>query len=58
MAQPEYSVYFDEVVEAFMKENPDIKVSVEAVGDEPIKDKLRVLMGTDNQPDVFFFMVG
>ena len=35
-----------------MKENPDIKVSVEAVGDEPIKDKLRI-DGTDNQPDVF-----
>lgn len=56
--QPEYSVYFDEVVEAFMKENPNIKVSVEAVGDEPIKDKLRVLMGTDNQPDVFFSWSG
>lgn len=56
--QPEYSIYFDEVVAAFMKDNPNIKVNVEAVGDEPIKDKLRILMGTDNQPDVFFSWSG
>lgn len=56
--QPEYSVYFDEVVAAFEKDNPNIKVNVEAVGDEPIKDKLRILMGTDNQPDVFFSWSG
>ena len=56
--QPEYSIYFDEVVAAFMKDNPNIKVNVEAEGDEPIKDKLRILMGTDNQPDVFFSWSG
>ena len=56
--QPEYSVYFEEVANAFMAENPGIKVNIEAVGDEPIKDKLRVLMGTDNQPDIFFSWSG
>lgn len=56
--QPENSAYFEEVVKAFEEENPNIKVNVEAIGDEPIKDKLRVLMGTDNQPDVFFSWSG
>lgn len=31
---------------------------MEGVGEEPIKDKLRILMGTDEQPDVFFLGVG
>ena len=40
----------------FRSEN--IKIKVEAVGDEPIKDKLRILMGTDTQPDIFFTWSG
>lgn len=56
--QPEYAVYFDEVVRDFETANPNIKINVEAVGDEPIKDKLRILMGTDSQPDIFFSWSG
>ena len=38
----------------FEKEHPDVRIQIEAAGDEPIKDKLRIQMGTDQQPDVFF----
>lgn len=55
---PEYNFFFEEVVEKFMAENPNIKVEMEAVGDEPIKDKLRIVMGTQEQPDVFFSWSG
>ena len=56
--QPEYSVYFDDMIKKFEAENENIKIKVEAVGDEPIKDKLRILMGTDTQPDIFFTWSG
>jgi len=56
--QPQYMPYFEEVVKEFEAKNPNIKVNMEAVADEPIKDKLRVLMGTDSQPDIFFTWSG
>lgn len=56
--QPENQIYFDEVVEAYMKENPNVTIISEAVADEPIKDKLRVMMGSDDRPDVFFTWSG
>lgn len=46
--------YFEDVVARFEKENPGIKISMEAVADEPIKEKLRVMMGGSNVPDIFF----
>lgn len=56
--QPQYMPYFEEVVSQFEAEHPGIKIQMEAVADEPIKDKLRVLMGTDSQPDIFFTWSG
>ncbi len=46
--------YWEDVVARFEKENPGIKISMEAVADEPIKEKLRVMMGGSNVPDIFF----
>jgi raffinose/stachyose/melibiose transport system substrate-binding protein len=56
--QPEYAPYFEEVVKAFEKENPDIKIKMEAVADEPIKDKLRVILGGNEVPDIMFSWSG
>lgn len=56
--QPQNMKYFDEVVKAFEAAHPDIKIKMEAVADEPIKDKLRVLMGSDSQPDIYFSWSG
>lgn len=56
--QEENSDYFKEVVAEFEKQNPNIKIVMEGVGEEPIKDKLRILMGTQEQPDIFFSWSG
>lgn len=56
--KPEHAAYFDNVIKKFEEENDNIKIKVEAIGDEPIKDKLRILMGTENQPDIFFTWSG
>lgn len=56
--QPQNMPYFEEVVKDFEATHPNIKVNMEAVADEPIKDKLRVLMGSNDQPDIFFSWSG
>lgn len=56
--QPENQAYFDEIVEAYMKLNPNVTIISEGVADEPIKDKLRVMMGSNDRPDVFFSWSG
>ncbi len=57
--QPEYVGYFDEVVAAFEEQNPNIDIVVEAVADEPIKDKLRIIMGdAEGRPDIYFSWSG
>ena len=54
----EYIGYFQDVVDKYMEEHPNIKINMEAAGDEPIKDKLKIVMGSDKQPDVFFSWSG
>ncbi|MEH7384519.1 ABC transporter substrate-binding protein [Bacillus sp. JJ1521] len=56
--QPEYAPYFEEVVKEFEKQNPDIKIDMEAIADEPIKDKLRVILGGNDVPDIMFSWSG
>jgi len=56
--QPEYSPYFEEVVKDFENQNPTIKIKMEAVADEPMKDKLRVVMGGGSVPDITFSWSG
>jgi raffinose/stachyose/melibiose transport system substrate-binding protein len=56
--QPEFSPYFEEIVKEFEDQNPDIKIKVEAVADEPMKDKLRVVMGGGDVPDIAFSWSG
>ena len=37
-----------------MAQNPDVIIEMEAISNEPYKDKLRVILGGDNAPDLFF----
>ncbi len=55
---PEYNDYFVSAVAKFEEQNPGIKISMDSAGDEAIKDKIRVVMGTSEQPDVFFSWSG
>ncbi len=56
--QPQYAPYFEEVVKEFESQNPDIKIKMEAIADEPIKDKLRVILGGSEVPDIMFSWSG
>ncbi len=56
--QEENAKFFDSIVEEFEKQNENVDIVVEAVGDEPIKDKLRVLLGAEESVDVFFSWSG
>lgn len=50
--------YFKDMVAKFEAANPSIKVRMEAVADEPYKDKIRVLTTSGNLPDVYFSWSG
>jgi raffinose/stachyose/melibiose transport system substrate-binding protein len=56
--EPENMAYFDKAVKEFEATHPDIKIKMEAVADEPYKDKIRVLMASDQVPDVYFSWSG
>jgi raffinose/stachyose/melibiose transport system substrate-binding protein len=56
--EPESMAFFNAAVEAYEAQNPDIDIVMEAVADEPYKDKIRVLMASDQVPDIFFSWSG
>lgn len=46
------------IIAAFEASHPNIKIDQQAYGDEEIKDKLKVLLGSDNSPDIYFSWSG
>ncbi|WP_211299559.1 ABC transporter substrate-binding protein [Pukyongiella litopenaei] len=56
--EPESMAFFEKAVAAYEEANPDIDVVMEAVADDPYKDKIRVLMASDQVPDIFFSWSG
>ncbi len=50
--------FFEQVVADFEEANPNIKIEMTAYGDEEIKDKTRVLLGSDDAPDIYFTWSG
>ncbi len=52
------NAYFTDLVQQFEAENPDIKVNVESVLNDAYKDKVKVVAGSDNAPDVMFSWSG
>lgn len=52
------NAYFADLVKEFETENPDIKVNVESVLNDAYKDKIKVVAGSDNAPDVMFSWSG
>lgn len=57
-AAPEYAPYFESVVEAYEAENPDVDIDLQQVGDQPYKDKIRVLSASNELPDIYFSWAG
>jgi len=56
--EPQNMAYFDKAVKEFEASHPNIAIKMEAVADEPYKDKIRVLMASDQVPDVYFSWSG
>lgn len=50
--------YFKNAVAEFEEKNPDIKINTEAVLNDSYKEKIRVVLGSSNAPDVFFSWSG
>ncbi len=50
--EPRYS-YFNQVVADFEKQNPNIKIEMDSVVNDAYKEKIRVLVSSNNVPDVF-----
>lgn len=53
-----YKKYFKDVIDAFEKENPKIKINTIAALNDDYKQKSNVLLNSDNPPDIFFSWVG
>jgi len=56
--EPEQLEYYNYVISEFEKTHPNIKVTMEAVADEPYKDKIRILMASGEVPDIYFSWAG
>lgn len=55
---PKYKVYFDKVVADYVAAHPGVEIDHQAVGDQPIKDQLRVLTSANELPDIYFAWPG
>lgn len=55
---PTYAPYFQQVVKSYTNAHPNVKIDLQAVGDQPIKDKLRVLAASKQMPDIYFSWAG
>lgn len=50
--------YFEKAVKEFEEQHPTIKIKTEAVLNDSYKEKIRVVLGSSNPPDVFFSWSG
>jgi raffinose/stachyose/melibiose transport system substrate-binding protein len=57
-ADPKYAPYFKKVVADYEAANPKVHIKLEQVGDQPYKDKIRVLSAANDLPDIYFSWAG
>jgi raffinose/stachyose/melibiose transport system substrate-binding protein len=57
-ADPKYAPYFVAMAKAYEAANPHVKVNLQQVGDQPYKDKIRVLTASHQLPDIYFSWAG
>jgi raffinose/stachyose/melibiose transport system substrate-binding protein len=57
-ADPKYAPYFEQVVKSYEAANPGVTIKLEQVGDQPYKDKIRVLSASRDLPDIYFSWAG
>jgi len=57
-ADPKYAPYFEGVVKDYEAANPQVKIQLDQVADQPYKDKIRVLSASKQLPDIYFSWAG
>jgi raffinose/stachyose/melibiose transport system substrate-binding protein len=57
-ADPKYAPFFVDMAKAYQAANPGVKVDLQQVGDQPYKDKIRVLSASKSLPDIYFSWAG
>lgn len=50
--------FLDKVVADYEKANPNIKIDMQSVSNDSYKEKIKVILGTNDAPDVFFTWSG
>ncbi len=56
--EPEHMDYYNYVIKAYQESHPNVKIEMEAVADEPYKDKIRTVMASGQVPDIYFSWAG
>src|SRR5690554_4972378 len=50
--------FLEEVARRYEEENPNVKINVTAISNDPFKEKIKIILGTNDAPDVFFTWPG
>ena len=50
--------FFQDAVAEFERAHPNVSISMDAVADDPYKEKIRVVMASGQIPDIYFTWVG
>ena len=56
--EPDNIKFFQAAVDAFQKDHPNVTINMDAVADDPYKEKIRVVMASGQIPDIYFTWVG
>ncbi|PKL21412.1 MAG: hypothetical protein CVV48_08030 [Spirochaetae bacterium HGW-Spirochaetae-4] len=56
--EPEYSSFINEVIADYEKMNPHVKIETISAANAPYKERIKVVLGSPESPDVFFGWVG
>jgi raffinose/stachyose/melibiose transport system substrate-binding protein len=56
--EPDNIKFFQDAVDAFQKAHPNVTIAMDAVADDPYKEKIRVVMASGQIPDIYFTWVG
>jgi raffinose/stachyose/melibiose transport system substrate-binding protein len=56
--EPDNIKFFQDAVDAFQTAHPGVTISMDAVADDPYKEKIRVVMASGQIPDIYFTWVG
>ncbi|WP_051831345.1 ABC transporter substrate-binding protein [Streptomyces violens] len=57
-ADPEYAPYFKAAAREYERRNPGVTIDLQAVGDQPYKDRIAVLAASRELPDIYFAWPG